>query len=78
MMIYAKGHWQRWTRAATPPGSAAWPGPRLGVVWDPGGSPQPLLLATSVFLQNRNFWVFSENCWFSEILYLDSPFSAEF
>jgi hypothetical protein len=30
-------------------------GPRQGVVWAPSGSPQPLLLATSVFWQNRNF-----------------------
>jgi hypothetical protein len=37
-------------------------GSRLGVVWAPGGSPGPFLLATSVFWQNRNFWVFSENC----------------
>jgi hypothetical protein len=36
--------------------------PRHGVVWAPGGSPCPLLLATFVFWPNRNFWVFSENC----------------
>jgi hypothetical protein len=30
-------------------GRAARPSPRLGVVWAPGGSPQPLLLATSIF-----------------------------
>jgi hypothetical protein len=42
----------------------AWPGasPCQGVVWAPAGSPRPLLLATSVFWQNRNFWVFSWNC----------------
>jgi hypothetical protein len=44
-----EGHWQRWTRAATPPSRAASPGLRLGVVWAPGGPSQPLLLATSVF-----------------------------
>jgi hypothetical protein len=37
-------------------------GPLHGVVWAPGGSPCPLLLATFVFWPNRNFWVFSENC----------------
>jgi hypothetical protein len=37
-----------------------WPTPRG--VWAPRGSPQPLLLATSIFWLNRNFWVFSENC----------------
>jgi hypothetical protein len=41
-------------------------GPRHGVVWALGGSPCPLLLATFVFWPNRNFWVFSENCWSSE------------
>jgi hypothetical protein len=49
--------------------------PRHGVVWAPGGSPHPLLLATSVFWPNRNFWVFFENCRSSEIWCLDSPFS---
>jgi hypothetical protein len=34
-------------------------GPRHRVVWAPGGSPRPLLLATSVFWWNMNFWVFS-------------------
>jgi hypothetical protein len=52
-------------------------GPRQGVVWAPGGSPRPLLLATSVFWPNRNFWVFSDNSWSLEILCLGSPFSAE-
>jgi hypothetical protein len=36
-------------------------GPCHGVVWPPGDSPRPLLLATFVFWPNRNFWVFSEN-----------------
>jgi hypothetical protein len=52
------------------------PGPRQGVVWAPGGSPRPLLLASSVFWQNMNFWVFFENCWSSEIWCLDGPFSS--
>jgi hypothetical protein len=52
------------------------PGPHQGVVWAPGGSSRPLLLATSVFWPNRNFWVFSDNFWSLEILYLDSPFSS--
>jgi hypothetical protein len=51
-------------------------GPRHQVVWAPGGSPRPLLLATFVFWQNRNFWVFSWNYWSSEILFLDGPFSS--
>jgi hypothetical protein len=51
------------------------PGPCQGVVWAPGGSPRPLLVATSVFLPNRNLSVFSDNFWSSKILYLDSPFS---
>jgi hypothetical protein len=46
------------------------------VVWAPGGSLRPLLLATSVFRQNMNFWVFSCKCWSSSILYLDGPFSS--
>jgi hypothetical protein len=50
--------------------------PRHQVVWAPGGSHRPLLLATSVFWRNRNFWVFSWNCWSSEILYLDRLFSS--
>jgi hypothetical protein len=50
--------------------------PRHGVVWAPGGSPRPLLLATFVFWPNRNFWVFSESCWSSEIWCLNSPFSS--
>jgi hypothetical protein len=29
------------------------------VVWAPGGSLCTLLLATSIFWRNRNFWVFS-------------------
>jgi hypothetical protein len=37
-------------------------GPHHQVVWAPGGSPRPLLLATSIFSRNRNFWVFSWNC----------------
>jgi hypothetical protein len=36
-------HWAAWLRA----------GPRHQVVWAPGGSPRPLLLATSVFWRNR-------------------------
>jgi hypothetical protein len=54
------------------------PRPRLcqGVVWAPGGSPRPLLLATSVFWRNMNFWVFSWNCWSSEIWYLGGLFSS--
>jgi hypothetical protein len=45
------------------------------VVWAPDGSPRPLLLATSIFRWNMNFWVFSWNCWSLEIWCLDSPFS---
>jgi hypothetical protein len=40
-------------------------GSRHQVVWGPGGSPRPLLMATSVFRWNMNFWVFSWNCWSS-------------
>jgi hypothetical protein len=36
--------------------------PRHLVVWAPGGWPHPLLLVTSVFRWNMNFWVFSWNC----------------
>jgi hypothetical protein len=31
---------------------------------------------TSIFQRNMNFWVFSWNCWSSEIWCLDSPFSS--
>jgi hypothetical protein len=57
---------------------AVWPRAGLcqGLVWAPGGSPRPLLPATSIIWWNRNFWVFSWNCWSSEILYPDSPFSS--
>jgi hypothetical protein len=51
-------------------------GPRQGVVWAPGSSRRPLLLATFVFWPNRNFSVFSKNCWSSEIWCLESPFSS--
>jgi hypothetical protein len=56
----------------------AWPraGPHHMVVWAPGGSPCPLLLATSVFRWNMNFWVFPWNCRSSEIWCLDGPFSS--
>jgi hypothetical protein len=50
--------------------------PRHLVVWAPGHSSRPLLLATSVFRWNMNFWVFSWNCWSSEIWCLDDPFSC--
>jgi hypothetical protein len=40
-------------------------GPRQLLVWAPGCSPRPLLLATSVLRWNINFWVFSWNCWSS-------------
>jgi hypothetical protein len=58
----------------------AWPGvgPHLGVVWAPGGAPPPLLLTTSVFWQNRNFWIFSWNCWSSEIVSWQSFFQQNF
>jgi hypothetical protein len=60
-------HWVAWPRA----------GWRRLVVWAPGGSPHPLLLATSVFWWNMNFWVFSWNWWSSEIWCLDGPFSSK-
>jgi hypothetical protein len=50
--------------------------PRHQVVWAPGGSPHPLLLATSFFRRNMNIWVFSWNCWSSELCCLDGPFSS--
>jgi hypothetical protein len=77
---------RRYTRRDTGRGGPGWPhhlaawprtGPRQRVVWAPSGSPRPLLLATLVVWPNRNFWVFSENCWSSEIWCLDSPFPAE-
>jgi hypothetical protein len=40
-------------------------GPRQQLVWAPGGLLRPLFLATSIFQQNMNFWVFSWNCWSS-------------
>jgi hypothetical protein len=62
-------HQAAWPRAG-PHHQAVQPraGPHHQVVWAPGGSPRPLLLATSVFRQNMNFWVFSWSCWSSEIL----------
>jgi hypothetical protein len=76
---------RQYTRGGDGRGGPGWPhhqvgrpraGPRHQVVWAPGGSLLPLLLATFVFQQNMNFWIFSWKCWSSKILYLDSPFSS--
>jgi hypothetical protein len=76
---------RRYTRGGAGRGGPGWPhhwvarprsSPLHLVVWAPGGSPRPLLLATSFFRWNINFWVFSWNCWSSEIWCLDGPFSS--